>query len=234
MAGSGYQQDSNQITPGMYRVVLTMTNTSNYPVASATTQQNGTVNPYDWTNSSYTNASAMSATQATYLAQGNIRWQRILDNLSVIADARIENVVVSGNTNGTDALTQPTGLAFTVSYDRDSFILPEWNVYLKSKGQSSSGTYTNADGVTTNTAYVGIGGTAVTTTAIAIQDIVTEAIMTGTTVGWTRFWRVYNPTQLGDSQIKVTVQAPNSTASTIFSTVAVSQISGTTLSGTPL
>jgi hypothetical protein len=234
MAGSGYQQDSNQITPGMYRVVITMTNTTNYPVASATTQQNGTVNPYDWTNSSYTNASSMSATQATYLAQGNVRWQRILDNLTVIADARIENVTVGGNTNGTDATTQPTSLSFTVSYDRDSFLLGEWNIYLKSLGKSSSGTYTNADGVAGNTAYIGIGGTAVTTPVIAIQDMVTDAIMTGTTTGWTRFWRVYNPTQSGDGQVKVTVQAPNSTASTIFATVGVTQISGTTLAGTPL
>jgi hypothetical protein len=233
MAGSGYQQDSNQITPGMYRVVLTMTNTSNYPVASATTTQNGTVNPYDWDNSSYSNASSMTATQATYMAQGNLRWQRILDNLTSVADGRIENVVVSGNTNGTDATTQPTGVSFTVSYDRDSFILGEWNAYLKSQGKSSSGTYTNADGVAGQTAYLGIGGTAVTTVPLAIQDIVTEAILTGGSTGWSRQWRVYNPTQLGDSQVKVTIQAPNSTAATIFSTVAVSQISGTTLAGTP-
>jgi hypothetical protein len=234
MAGSGYQQDSNQITPGMYRVVLTMTDTAKYPVASATAQQNGTINPYDWTNSSYTNASSMSATQATYLAQGNIRWQRILDNLAVVGDTRIENVVVGGNTNGTDALTQPTSVSFTVSYDRDTFILGEWNKILASRGNAANGTYTNADSTQTFTAYTGVGGAAVNSTAVAIQDIVTDAIMTGTTVGWTRFWRVYNPTQLGDSQVKVTVQAPSSTASTIFATVGVNQISGTTLAGTPL
>jgi hypothetical protein len=234
MAGSGYQQDSNQITPGVYRVVLTMTNTTNYPVASGTTTNNGTVNPYDWDNSSYTNASAMSATQATYMAQGNCRWQRILDNLTSVADARIENVVVGGNTNGTDATTQPTSVAFTVSYDRDAFILGEWNNVLKSRGQSSSGTFTNADGVAGQTAYVGVGGTAVTTLPIAIQDIVTDAIMSGGTTGWSRNWRVYSPTNLGDSQVKVTITAPNSTASTIFGTVAVTQIAGTTLAGTPL
>jgi len=230
MAGSGYQQDSNQITSALYRVVLTMTNTTYYPNASSTTTQNGSVNPYDWTSSAYTNATSMTTTQATYLAQGNLRWQTILNSLDGVSDCRILDVVVSGNTNGTDATTQPTSISFTVDYYRDSFVLGEWNNYLKSIGQSASGTYTNADGVSGNTAYVGIGGTAVTTTALAIQDIITNAIMSSTN----RTWRVYNPAQAGDSQVKVSVTAPNSTASNIFGTVAVTQISGTTLTGTPL
>jgi hypothetical protein len=230
MAGSGYQQDSNQITPGMYRVVLTMTNTTNYPSASGTTTQNGAVNPYDWTQSSYTNATSLSATQATYLAQGNLRWAKILDGLNIIADNRIENVVVGGNTNGTDATTQPTSVSFTVSFDRDTFLLEEWNAYLKSIGNSSSGTYTDSNGSSGKTAYVGVGGTAVTTTALAIQDIVTYGI----TSSANRTYRVYNPVTAGDSQTKVTITSPNGTASVIFGTVGVTQISGTTLSGTPL
>lgn len=230
MAGSGYQQDNNQITPGLYRVVLTMTNTSYYPNASGTTAQNGSVNPYDWNNSSYTNATSMTATQATYLAQGNVRWNNILNGLDNVADCRILNVVVAGNTNGTDATTQPTSVTFTVEFFRDSFVLGEWNNYLKSIGQSASGTYTNADGLTGNTAYLGIGGTAVTTTALAIQDIVTNAIMTSTS----RTYRTYNPATGGDTQSKISVVAPSATASNIFGTVGVTQVSGTTLSGTPL
>jgi len=230
MAGSGYQQDSNQLTPSLYQVVLTMTSTTYYPVASGTTTANGGVNPYDWTNSSYTNATSMTATQALYLAQGNVRWSMILNQLDGVSDCRILDVQVSGNTSGTDATTQPTGLTFTVAFDRDEFILGEWNNYLKSIGQSASGTYTNADGVTGQTAYVGIGGTAITTKALAIQDIVTAGILSNTY----RTYRVYNTAQQGDSQVKVTITQPNATASNIFGTVAVTQISGTTLAGSPL
>jgi hypothetical protein len=230
MAGSGYQQDSNQITSGLYRVVLTMTNTTYYPNASGTVAQNGSVNPYDWSNSAYTNATTMTAAQATYLAQGNVRWNNILNGLDNIADCRILNVVVGGNTNGTDATTQPTSVAFTVEFFRDEFVLGEWNNYLKSIGQSTSGTYTNADGLAGNTAYVGIGGTAVTTIPLAIQDIVTNAIMQSTS----RTYRTFNPPTSGDSQQKISVVAPNATASNIFGTVGVTQVSGTTLSGTPV
>jgi hypothetical protein len=226
---SGYNQDTNQLTPGIYRVVLTMSNTTYYPTATANTAS-GAVWPYDWTNPVYTNATSLSAAQALVLAQGNLRWQRIIESLSAIADCRFENVVVTATTT-TDATSQPTGLAFTVVFDRDQGILGQWNNYLKSLGLASSGTYTNSDSTQTFTAYTGIGGTAVTTLAIALQDIVTNALISGT---YNRFWRVYSPTQAGDSQIKVTISSPVATAAQTFGTVAVTQISGTTLAGTPV
>ena len=227
---SGYQQDSNQLTPGFYRVVLTMTNTSYYPSASATTTQNGSVNPYDWNAPAYTNAKVMSTTQATSLAQGNIRWNNILNALDGVSDCRIENVVVGGNTSGTDATTQPTSLAFTAVFDRDSVIVGNWNKYLASiSGATANGTYTNADG-STGTAYNGVGGSAVSSTAVAVQDIITNAINQTAS----RSYRVYSLAAGGDSQAKVTVTGTGATAANIFSTIAVTQVSGTTLSGTPV
>ena len=65
---------------------------------------------------------------------------------------------------------------------------------------------------------------------MAIQDIVTAGILSNTY----RTYRVYNTAQQGDSQVKVTITQPNATASNIFGTVAVTQISGTTLAGSPL
>ena len=55
---SGYNQDTNQITPGFYRVVLTMSNATYYPTATANTAS-GAVWPYDWTNPVYSNSSAL-------------------------------------------------------------------------------------------------------------------------------------------------------------------------------
>jgi hypothetical protein len=227
---SGYQQDSNQLTPGFYRVVLTMTNTSYYPNANATTTYNGSVNPYDWNAPAYTNAKSMSATQATYMAQGNVRWNNILNALDGIADCRIENVVVGGNTSGADATTQPTSVAFTAVFDRDTFITGEWNKYLASlSGATANGTYTNSDG-STGTAYNGVGGSAVSSTAVALQDIITNAINQTAS----RSYRVYNPATASDSQVKVSVAGTGATAANIFGTIAVTQVSGTTLSGTPV
>ena len=232
MAGSGYNQDSNQLTDSDYRVTVDMSSSTNYPVATANTASGG-LWPYDWTNPVYTNATSLTAAQALVLAQGNLRWSRVLDSLDNIADCRVLNVsVTAANGSGltTDATNQPTAISFTVSFNRDEFIVGEWNTYLKSIGQSASGTYTNNDG-TTGTAYIGVGGTAVTTTALAIRDIVTSGILSNTY----RYWRVWNPTQNGDSQAKVTIAQPNATVSNIFATVSCSgAIAGTTLTGSPL
>jgi hypothetical protein len=231
MAGSGYQQDSNQLTQGLYRVIIDTSSSTYYPLASATTTQNGGINPYDWDSSQYTNATSITATQATYLAQGNLRWSTIIDQLDSIADCRILDVVITGGGSpaGSDATAQNTGVAFTVEFDRDSFILGEWNNYLKSQGQSANGTFTAADG-STQTAYTGFGGTAITTNLLAIKDLVATAI----SASRSRTWRVYSPSQAGDSQVKVSITTPNSTYSNIYGTVTVTQISGTTLAGSPL
>jgi roadblock/LC7 domain-containing protein len=239
MAGSGYQQDSNQLTPGLYRVVLTMTSSTNYPVYSGTAGTTyGAVNPYDWTSSNYTNATTLTSGQALVLAQGNLRWERIMESLAGISDCRILDVVVTGNTSGTDATTAPTSVTFTVEFGRDAFVLGEYNKVLQYNGATANGTYTNADGstgVAYNSPYAS-STTAVTTTSLAVQDIVTAAIiLNNASAGtYTRFYRVYNPAQNGDSEIKVTITPPNSTASNIYGTVGVTQISGTTLAGSPL
>jgi hypothetical protein len=161
-----------------------------------------------------------------------------LDQLTGISDCRILNVsVTAANGTGlnTDVTNQPTAISFTVCFDRDEFILGEWNNICKSLGNSASGTYTNAyDAGFTPTAYVGVNGSvAITTTAIALQDIVTNAICTGSTTGNSRSYRVYSPATNGDSQIKVTITQP-STPANIYTTVSVTQVSGTTITGSPL
>lgn len=234
MAGSGYNQDSNQVTPGVYRVTVTMSNATYYPTATANTSS-GALWPYDWDNQVYTNGTALTAAQALVLAQGNIRWNRVLETLSYYGDCRIENVVVTASST-TDATAQPTVIAFTVIFDRDTFLLGEWNKFLASQGQSANGTFTGADSFTAtayNSLYAG-SATAVNTTALALQDIITAGIISGGSSGYKRTWRVYNPSYIGDSQASVTITSPNATNSNIYGTVAVSQVSGTTLSGTPL
>jgi hypothetical protein len=230
MAGSGYNQDSNQITPGVYRVTLTM-NTTNYPTGSNATN-NGGVNPYDWNNGVYTIPLA-NTISAVNLARGNLRWEAILEQLYLAGDCRIENVTVT-SANTVDANQQPTAISFTVSYDRDAFILPEYTAILKAAGSTVNGTFTNSDG-TVGTAYNSINSTstAVATPALAIQDLVTNGVVRGSTAGYSRVYRVFNIPTLSDGQSSVTIVQPCVPA-TAFTTVAVTQISGTTLAGTPL
>jgi hypothetical protein len=219
---SGYNQDSNQLTPGLYRVVLTM-NPPNYPVITGNTVGGG-VWPYDWTNQAYTNVTTLSAAQALTLAQGNVRWESILEGLSLITGCRILNVSVTASSS-TDATAQPTAVAFTVEFDRDYFLLGEWTAIQKAAGATASGAY-----------YISQndGSTVINSSALAIQDIITSAIVRGgASAGYSRSYRVYSPTLNGDSQVKVTVTQP-CTPATAFTTVGVTQISGTTLSGTPL
>jgi hypothetical protein len=232
--GSGFQLDINQLTTTQYRVTVTMTSSTNYPVSTANTASGG-LWPYDYNNAVYTNISVLSASQALILAQGNIRWQKVLEQLDGISDCRIYNVsVTAANGSGlnTDITNQPTALSFTVAFDRDEFILGEWNIFCKLQGNAVNGTYTNPyDSGIVLPAYTGFGGVAITTTAIALQDIVTYGICSGGTTGLYRAYRVYNPTQ-GDTHTKVTITQPN-TYATIYPTVSVTQIAGTTISGSP-
>ena len=232
MAGSGFQLDSNQLTPGVYRVVI---NTNTNFATSGTA--GGGINPFDWDSSNYTNATSMSAAQALLLAQGNIRWAVIIQELTSIADCRILDVVITGATNGTDATSQNTQIAFTVAFDRDAFILGEWNKWLFRLGGTANGTYTNADG-STGIAYNSItagGTTAINSTALAIQDVIATAIVTGgSSAGYSRSYRVYSPTLAGDSQIKVTILQPCTPAQAFTAITLPVQISGTTLAGTPI
>lgn len=107
---SGFQQDTNQLSPDFYRVVVDLTD---YPTADGNT--NGGVTP---------NSSDSFATLPTTLAKGqarargNMRFRNIVARLSGLADCQILDVEIT-EANG-DA--QATALAFTVKFDRDDFV----------------------------------------------------------------------------------------------------------------
>lgn len=251
---SGFQLDNSQITPGLYRVAIDTSNTSNYPVSngSAVTAAQGGVNPYDWTQGAwYTGGTPSSDAYAKALAQGNLRWDQIIELLASYTDARILDVTVT--TGGTTGNSQPTAVSFTVAFDRDQFLLTEYSKVQAAAGAATSGFYavipnTAQIGASyTYTAYANIAAvqaagysgvdnvrvfqayqgkdasTAINTPALAIKDIVTTAITSGGTSGWSRTYRVYSPAQVGDSQLLVSIQQP-STPSTVFGTVTASQV----------
>ena len=107
---SGFQQDTNQLAPAFYRVVI---DTSDYTADEGT--DNGGVTP---------NSSDSFATLPTTLAKGqarargNMRFRNIVNRLSGLADCQILDIEIT-EANG-DA--QATELAFTVKFERDAFI----------------------------------------------------------------------------------------------------------------
>jgi hypothetical protein len=176
---SGFQQDQNQLKPGYYRVVLTLSGgTGNYGAAAPA---NGAVNPYDW--NAFTTAPS-SLANAERLARGNLRWQAILEELQKHSDAQVLDVEVSSADN-TNANSVPTAVAFTVRYDRDDFVLGALN------------------GTTD------IGGNLIDTTVKAIKHLVVSGIQRGGTSGATRTYRVFDPTDDTELQSQITIARPD-------------------------
>jgi hypothetical protein len=107
---SGFQQDLNQLQPNFYRVSI---DTSGYPTADGNT--NGGITP---------NSSDSFGTLPTTLikgkqrSRGNMRFQNILNELGLLADFQILDITITE----ANADAQATALAFTVKFDRDTFI----------------------------------------------------------------------------------------------------------------
>jgi hypothetical protein len=198
---SGFQQDQNQLKTGFYRVVLTLSGgTGAYNAAAPA---NGAVNPYDW-NAYQTFPTTLA--NAERLARGNLRWQAIIEEVTKHSDAQILDVEVS-SADVTDANSIPTGVAFTIKYERDEFVLAALN------------------GATD------IGGNVVDTTTKAIKHLVVSGIQRGGTTGYTRSYRVYDPADDSESQRTITIVQPDVNAD-VYADVVVNLLDGTELVST--
>lgn len=112
---SGFQQDINQLQPTFYRVVMDMSNTSYY-TDNNDDEYNGKVNPYNW-DALVSMEIALPSTivAGKKLARGNLRFQRIIEEVTKYCDAQIVDLEVTGMNDGD---TAPSGIAFTVRFDR--------------------------------------------------------------------------------------------------------------------
>ena len=179
---SGFQQNTNQLAPGLFRVVW-VASTGTYPTADG--NDNGAVTPNSSDSFSTANLPTTLA-KGKARARGNMRFRNIVNRLSGLADCQILDIEVGGETNG-DA--QATSLAFTVKYDRDA-------------GLVGAVTTLNASATAVD------GSTAVTTNAIAIKDQVVRGFRDATVANV----RVYDGTAAEDKQLAITVAAPDSVA----------------------
>ena len=189
---SGFQNDTNQLQAEMYRVVVTMSNTTYYPSASATAADNGGVTP-----SSADSFATLPTTTAKgqNRARGNMRFRNVINRLTGLGDCQIRDITLT-EANG-DA--QATSLAFTVLFERPAFV------------------------PVTGTAID--GSTAITTTAIALQNAVAQGIRDASTA----LVRVYDGTNANDTQQSISVSQTGATATQTLGTVAVTLIDESTL-----
>jgi hypothetical protein len=199
---SGFQQDNNQLSPGFYRVVITMSGgTGTWTAASPA---NGAVNPYNW--DSYTTLPSSDA-NGQRLSRGNMRWQAIIEEVTKHSDAQIIDVEVT-SPGATDANSIPTAIAFTVKYDRDAFVL--------GAVQKIATTFTPTTG----------GAVTIDTTAKAVRYLVVQGIQRGGTTGYTRTYNTYSFTNEEGSQQTITINRPD-TDGDIYDDVAVQILDGT-------
>ena len=204
---TGFQQDTNQLSPDFYRVVITMSDgTATWTAASPA---NGAVNPYNW--DSYATLPSSDA-NAQRLARGNMRFQAIIEELSKYADAQIIDVEVTSAGN-TDANNVPTALAFTVRYDRDDFILHAVRQDATSFAPTTGGAVT------------------IDTVAKALRYLVVQGIQRGGTTGYSRKWNTWSFTNQSGQVEQITIQRPDTNAD-VYDDVAVSLLDGTELTST--
>jgi hypothetical protein len=198
---SGFQQDSNQLSPGFYRVVW-VASTGTY--ATADGNDNGAITP---------NSADSFTTLPTTLvkgkarARGNMRFRNVINRLTGLADCQILDIEtgIAGGGVETAGDNQVTSLAFTVKYDRDA-------------GVVAACTTLNASATAVD------GATAVTTVALAIKDQFVRGFRDATTANA----RVYNGTAGTDNTLSITVAAPDSAAD-IWADTTVTLIDGTEL-----
>jgi len=201
---SGFQQDTNQLSPGLYRVVW-VANTGTYAAAGAgESDANGAITP---------NSADSFATLPTTLvygnarARGNMRFRNVVNRLTGLADCQILDIEtgISGGGPEVAGNNQVTSLAFTVKFDRDEGVVAACT--------GLNGSATGAD-----------GSTAITTVALAVKDQFVRGFRDATTANV----RVYNGTTGTDNMLSITVAAPDSAAD-IWTDTTVTLIDGTEL-----
>ena len=85
---SGFQQDLNQLTAGEYRVVIDMSNSTNFPTTDLGNKQDGGCTPNAW---DYFSGANLPTTAALALsrARGNLRFRQVINQLTGLSDCRI-------------------------------------------------------------------------------------------------------------------------------------------------
>lgn len=199
---SGFQQDLNQLQSTLYRVVITMSNTTYYPTTGGAENDRGGITPSSADSFSAVNLPTTLALSKNR-ARGNMRFRNVVNALSALADCQILDITI----NEANADAQAASLAFTVKFDRDTFM--------------------PLTGTSQGTVVVGndLENNAMDTNAKVIKNEVAKAIRLSTTANM----RVYDPDSDFDTQTSITATHTGATAAQTMGTVSVTLIDESTL-----
>jgi len=184
---SGFQQDSNQLQPAFFRVVMDMTNTGLYNDGNGTA--GGAVQPFTWDNFTG-NDQPITADAGLTLARGNLRFQRVIEELTKYSDAQILDLEALTGSNPVTGNYLANHLAFTVKYDR--FGINDYNVENDSPLLAMECKYlASINNGSTSSPY---DGENINNTTEAIQEAIMRALITTVT----RSVRVFVPVEGSD------------------------------------
>lgn len=237
---SGFQIDSNQLSPSYYRVRINMgwfddPNTNWVQYGDGPVQAEGRINPYNWDN--YNNKPS-SVNNGIALANGNLRWQNILNELGRFADFQILDLEVYSNDNN-DANYDILGIAFTVKYERDEFLFPAYcKLMATDNPNGTTGGSDYIDGVTYPTYWTYSGDEyGINNTADVIKDLVARGIYYGMEYRaygeYSKFARVWDPDKEEEFESKIAIYGPGSAGTNdsqnIFRDIQVQELDGSPL-----
>jgi hypothetical protein len=231
MMPSGFQQDQNQLTPSYYRVVIQCGDNNAYwfPIGDSDgPNTEGKISTYSW-DSFEDGDLPYTLTIAQALARGNLRFQAIVEAISLLADCQILDIEHAANPNGED-MANNTQIAFTIRFDRDEGVFPGYCAIRKQEEASSSGTawYDNIE----YPAYWSYSGQEYTiaNTGDAIRDMIWKSL----SQDHSRTVRVFHPVEGSDPLIGegfqeyITASKPFNNDQNAFYDITVMEIDGTT------
>jgi len=205
---SGFKNDTNQLRPEFYQVVITLSGgAGTYPTADGT--DNGAVYSQDH--------SAFATKPSTYaigkrVARGHQRFLAIVENLQKYADAQIQDVQFTSG-GATVADNQPTAVQFTVRYDRGGAVGAGTTDAILGGTRAEIGSPYQFTATTDGTITVD-------TTAKALRYQIAQAICR---VDYTKRMRVWNGALSSEGDEVLTVTLPDSLAD-VYKDVAVTLV----------
>ena len=201
---SGFQNNQDQLTPNYYRVQIDLTGYN----STATDNASGGVEAWDFTNFATMNTTADNSRRR---ARGNVRFNNILNQLQLFANVQIlDMTVLTGGNPQEEADDVATGVAFTVGYVQEAYIYGGW--------QNTLGSGTFSDGSTPFPAIDDLEAI-----EVCIKEAIVRGITTGSSDGYTRRYKTYNPADNNHREEQITVTQPKN-PSDVWGDVTVSAI----------
>ena len=199
---SGFTNSQDQLTPTYYRVAI---DTSGYSTTAADNDSGG-VEAWDYNYFTTLNTSVNNSKRR---ARGNIRWNAILQELQRFSNCEILDVTVlkTGPAAETAADHTAVSVTFTVGFSQEEFMFNGWTKFI------NGGTLSDGATSLSTSAYEALSSAnKATQVALCVKEAVTRGITLGGSAGYTRRYRTYDPVNIEQRDLDITVTQPDTPA----------------------